>query len=59
MSDKEIYLNDKSYIDIESNYIRKKVGMVFQSFNLFPHLTVHDNITLAPKLLKLDTKENI
>ena len=28
--------------------IRSEVGMVFQSFNLFPHLTVHDNITLAP-----------
>lgn len=55
----EIYLNDKSYIDIESNYIRKKVGMVFQSFNLFPHLTVGDNVSLAPKTLKLDTKENI
>ena len=28
--------------------IRREVGMVFQSFNLFPHLTVLDNITLAP-----------
>ncbi|MDB4206269.1 ATP-binding cassette domain-containing protein, partial [bacterium] len=28
--------------------IRSEVGMVFQSFNLFPHLTVRDNITLAP-----------
>lgn len=55
----EIYLNDKNYYDIESNYIRKKVGMVFQSFNLFPHLTVGDNVSLAPKLLKTDTKENI
>jgi polar amino acid transport system ATP-binding protein len=31
--------------------IRKNLGMVFQSFNLFPHLTVHDNIILAPKLI--------
>ncbi|NYT26103.1 amino acid ABC transporter ATP-binding protein [Alcaligenaceae bacterium] len=30
--------------------VRKKVGMVFQSFNLFPHLTVMDNLTLGPML---------
>ena len=29
--------------------VRKRVGIVFQSFNLFPHMTVMDNITLAPK----------
>jgi|GEM_PF-151426 len=32
--------------------IRSEVGMVFQSFNLFPHLTVLDNITLAPKWVR-------
>lgn len=32
--------------------IREETGMVFQSFNLFPHLTVLDNITLAPKIVK-------
>ena len=31
---------------------RQKMGMVFQHFNIFPHLTVAENITLAPKLLK-------
>jgi len=31
-------------------HIRQNLGMVFQQFNLFPHLTVHDNIALAPKL---------
>ena len=31
---------------------RQKMGMVFQHFNVFPHLTVADNITLAPRLLK-------
>ena len=32
--------------------LRQTVGIVFQSFNLFPHLTVQDNITLAPRLVK-------
>ena len=35
---------------------RQKMGMVFQQFNLFPHLTVLDNLTLAPILLKKMTK---
>lgn len=39
------------------NHIRQKMGMVFQHFNLFPHLTVLQNITLAPLTLKLQTKE--
>lgn len=37
--------------------IRRKIGMVFQQFNLFPHLTVLENITLAPIKLKIMTKE--
>ncbi len=39
------------------NHIRQKIGMVFQSFNLFAHLTVKKNIMLAPVDLKLMTKE--
>ena len=37
-------------VDIDSH--RQKMGMVFQQFNVFPHLTVAENITMAPKLLK-------
>ncbi|MBS9718753.1 amino acid ABC transporter ATP-binding protein [Pseudohalocynthiibacter aestuariivivens] len=40
------------------NQVRQDIGMVFQHFNLFPHLTVRGNITLAPKMLKgLSDKE--
>lgn len=38
------------------NLLRRKMGMVFQQFNLFPHMTVKQNITLAPTKLKLMTK---
>ncbi len=38
------------------NQIRARMGMVFQQFNLFPHLTVLDNLTLAPVKLKRMTK---
>ena len=34
------------------NRVRSEMGMVFQHFNLFPHLTILDNITLAPRLVK-------
>lgn len=49
-------------IDITSpktdiNKIRQQMGMVFQHFNLFPHLSIMDNITLAPLHLKLMTKD--
>lgn len=42
---------------VDVNLVRQKMGMVFQHFNLFPHLTVRDNITLAPVKLKKMTKE--
>lgn len=46
----------KPGVDIRK--IREEVGMVFQSFNLFPHLTVLDNITLAPmKVRKMSRKD--
>jgi polar amino acid transport system ATP-binding protein len=39
------------------NQLRQKMGMVFQHFNLFPHLTVQQNITLAPVCVKLKTQQ--
>ena len=45
--------NEKVDLDLH----RQKMGMVFQQFNLFPHLTVLNNLTLAPVLLKKMTKE--
>jgi len=39
------------------NKVRERIGMVFQHFNLFNHLNVMDNMTLAPAYLKLVTKE--
>ncbi|WP_054741912.1 amino acid ABC transporter ATP-binding protein [Cellulosilyticum ruminicola] len=43
--------------DININKVRQQVGMVFQHFNLFPHMTVLENITLAPIKLKKLSKE--
>ena len=40
------------------NKVRENIGMVFQQFNLFPHLTVLENITLAPKELKKESNES-
>ena len=40
---------DISSPDVNANSVRRRVGIVFQAFNLFPHLTVIDNITLGPR----------
>lgn len=55
----EIYVDDQliNAPKIDINKVRQKMGMVFQQFNLFPHLTIMDNITLAPVLLKKMTKD--
>lgn len=50
IDDGSIYLDGKEISDPEINVdeVRKGLGMVFQSFNLFPHMSVLDNITLSP-----------
>ena len=55
----EIYVDDEliNAPKVDVNKVRQKMGMVFQHFNLFPHLTVMGNITLAPVKLKKMTKE--
>lgn len=40
---------------VKAHNIRKRVGMLFQSFNLFPHLTVLDNVIKAPKVVKKES----
>ena len=55
----EIYIDDELITSPKAdvNKIRQKMGMVFQQFNLFPHLTIMENITLAPVKLKKMSKE--
>ena len=47
-------LNQKG---VDINLYRRRMGMVFQDFNVFPHMSCIDNITMAPVLQKLKTKE--
>lgn len=48
---------DLTDTSLDINKVRENIGMVFQHFNLFPHLTILENITLAPIELKKLTKE--
>ena len=54
LSSGQIWVDEDQVTDHESDIrkIREEVGMVFQSFNLFPHLTALENITLAPRVVK-------
>jgi polar amino acid transport system ATP-binding protein len=48
----DILLDGRSVLADNPDQLRQRIGMVFQQFNLFPHKTVLDNVTLAPRRLK-------
>lgn len=48
----DILLDGRSVLGDNPDRLRQRIGMVFQSFNLFPHRSVLDNVTLAPRRLK-------
>ena len=54
-----IYIDDMDLMDKKTdiNKIRERVGMVFQHFNLFPNMTVLENLTLSPVMVKKESKE--
>ncbi len=54
---KDILLTDPKLKETEINHLREDIGMVFQHFNLFPNMTVLENIILAPMKLKQLSKE--
>lgn len=49
-------IDDEDFL-LKAHTIRKRVGMLFQSFNLFPHLTVLQNVKLAPRIVKKESEE--
>ena len=54
-----IYIDGMDLMDknTDINKIRERVGMVFQHFNLFPNMTVLENLTLSPMMVKKESKE--
>lgn len=58
----EVYLDDEKINDpdVDINKVRQRLGMVFQNFNLFPHKTVTENITMAPiNVLKMSQEDAV
>ena len=56
-TDGEIYIDGELITDQNLDRIRTKMGMVFQSFNLFPHMSVLDNLTCGPVNVKKEDKK--
>jgi arginine/lysine/histidine transport system ATP-binding protein len=56
----KIFVDDELITDkhVDINKVRQKMGMVFQNFNLFPHLTIEENIVLAPIKIKKISKND-
>jgi len=59
LSSGKIWIDEEMVSDprLDVRHIREEVGMVFQSFNLFPHLTALGNITIGPRIVKKMSKE--
>lgn len=56
-----IFIDDMDLMDNKTdiNKVRERVGMVFQHFNLFPHKTILENLTLSPLVVKKENKEEV
>ena len=59
LTEGHIYIDGMDLMDknTDINKIRERVGMVFQHFNLFPNMTVLENLTLSPTIVKKESKE--
>lgn len=60
VDDGQIFLDGRDISDprVDADGARRSMGMVFQSFNLFPHMTVLDNVTLAPRVVFRRTRSD-
>lgn len=54
VDDGTVWLDDRDISDpkVDADEVRREIGMVFQAYNLFPHLSVLDNVTLAPRKIR-------
>lgn len=61
LDDGEIFLDGLDIADpeLDPQPIRQRIGIVFQNFNLFPHMTAEENVMLAPRRVKRQTRQHI